>query len=388
MKRNIAYMIVLSIILSLFSFNLVSAIESPITSPTIELTSNISNNICTVTVKLKGVTQPLMAIGLILNYDANILTYSSDINNLNQDTISKLTTTKQISATKTNSKLNIGWYTTTATKLIKPTSGEIQLCSIPFNITKTADTAVSVTSESSVVIDVNAIPEEIFINSNSINLSVKYTAPATGNPGGNAGGGSPGGGSAVVPVATPTPENTFIDLDGYDWASSAIYRLSKLGIIKGTSENTFSPANNITRADFAVLLSRTFSLKGEAKDNFNDVNNGEYFYESIGILKSLGIAQGDEGNYRPYEQITRQDIIVLTHRALTLLGNIKDAPDYDMLSKFEDRDSISSYATESVCIMIARGIIKGNDGNLSPLDNATRAEAAVIFNRIYDILPK
>ena len=161
-----------------------------------------------------------------------------------------------------------------------------------------------------------------------------------------------------------------------------------MGIIKGTSENTFSPANNITRADFAVLLSRTFSLKGEAKDNFNDVNNGEYFYESIGILKSLGIAQGDEGNYRPYEQITRQDIIVLTHRALTLLGNIKDAPDYDMLSKFEDRDSISSYATESVCIMIARGIIKGNDGNLSPLDNATRAEAAVIFNRIYDILPK
>jgi len=376
MKRNISFIIVLSIILSLFSFSIVSAVE-PV-SPTVELTYTNLDNMCTVTAKLKGITTPLVGIELILNYDATVLSYESQTNNLNESTIN------QILPTIVDSKLNIVWNAKSEATLITPNAvGEILLCTISFNILKTATTAVSVNSESLVAIieQGKELPNFVHIATSQKNISVTYTAPVTNPP---AGGGGGGGSAPVTPIPTPTPENTFIDLGGYDWASSSIYKLSKLGIIKGTSENTFSPANNITRADFAVLLSRTFNLKGEVTGNFDDVPAGEYFYQPIGILKSLDIAKGSEGKYRPYDSITRQDIIVLTHRALTLLGNIKDSPDYDILNKFEDKGSISNYATESVCIMISRGIIKGNDGQLAPLNNATRAEAAVIFDRIYN----
>ena len=48
--------------------------------------------------------------------------------------------------------------------------------------------------------------------------------------------------------------------------------LADEGIIKGTSENTFSPASNITRADFAILLVRAFKLESENTENFADVS--------------------------------------------------------------------------------------------------------------------
>ncbi|MBR3847864.1 MAG: S-layer homology domain-containing protein, partial [Oscillospiraceae bacterium] len=50
----------------------------------------------------------------------------------------------------------------------------------------------------------------------------------------------------------------FVDLDNHAWATDAINYLADEGIIKGTSETTFSPASNITRADYAILLVRAF----------------------------------------------------------------------------------------------------------------------------------
>ena len=396
MKRNIAFIIIILIVSSLLSFPVFADTIPSTLNPTVVITSTNLNNICTVTVKLNGITTPLMGIDLILNYDANVLNYNKT-NNLLSSTINQLPTTNKTSTIKDSSTLELSWNAKSEAVSINSTAGEISLCTISFNVLKTASTVISVNSQSFVFTIEQGKESPNFppIAAIKQNISVTYTEPVvappkptTDNSGGGGGGG--GGSTPVIPVVTPipTPSNTFTDLEGYDWASDSIYKLSKLGIIKGTSETTFSPANNITRADFAVLLSRTFNLKNTVADNFNDVSADEYFYEPIGILKSLGIAQGDEGDYRPYEPITRQDIIVLTHRALTLLGFIKDSPDFDMLNNFSDKEEIADYATESVCVMIGRGIIKGNDGQLAPLNNATRAEAAVVFNRIYDILPK
>jgi len=392
MNRNISLVIVLSIILSLLSFNIASASDTTSMNPTVELTYTNSNNICTVTAKLKGITTTLVGISLVLNYDSNVLSYTKS-NNLVPTAINQLSTTNKTSTVKDSSTLTFGWNANNEAISITPTAGEIPLCTTTFNILNNANTVISINSESSIVFVTPGVELPTFtpIAISQISIPVTYTAPTPPAGGGTGGGGGGGGGTTpVVPIITPapTPANTFTDLSGYDWASESIYKLSKLGIIKGTSETTFSPANNITRADFAVLLSRTFNLKNEVTDNFNDVPADEYFYEPIGILKSLGIAQGSEGNYRPYEPITRQDIIVLTHRALSLLGNITDSPDYDILNKFSDKSDVADYAVASVCVMIGRGIIKGNNGQLSPYDYAIRAEAAVIFDRIYDILPK
>ncbi len=68
--------------------------------------------------------------------------------------------------------------------------------------------------------------------------------------------------------------------------------LASKGIIKGTSDTTFNPSENITRADFICLLIRGLNLNAKIESNFSDVKPEKYYYQAVGIAKKLGIAQG------------------------------------------------------------------------------------------------
>ena len=56
----------------------------------------------------------------------------------------------------------------------------------------------------------------------------------------------------------------------------------------------------------------------------------------------------------------------------------------ECLESFGDKDQISSYAIESVALMVEEGYIKGDGKNVNPKGNTTRAEAAVILYRLYN----
>ena len=51
------------------------------------------------------------------------------------------------------------------------------------------------------------------------------------------------------------------------------------GVVNGTSENTYSPANNIKRADFAIMLVRAFGITEGEGENFVDVDANKYYAE-------------------------------------------------------------------------------------------------------------
>ncbi|MFZ7101758.1 MAG: S-layer homology domain-containing protein [Peptococcaceae bacterium] len=53
---------------------------------------------------------------------------------------------------------------------------------------------------------------------------------------------------------------TFDDLDSAVWAKKPIEVMASKGIISGTGKAAFSPAVNITRADYLVLLIKTLGL--------------------------------------------------------------------------------------------------------------------------------
>ncbi|SHK22711.1 S-layer homology domain-containing protein [Tepidibacter formicigenes DSM 15518] len=52
------------------------------------------------------------------------------------------------------------------------------------------------------------------------------------------------------------PITKFIDLDDCKWAEEAVNAMAEKGIIKGKEPNKFKPNDNITRAEFSVLISR------------------------------------------------------------------------------------------------------------------------------------
>ncbi len=224
-------------------------------------------------------------------------------------------------------------------------------------------------------------------------------SPTSNGGGGGSGGGGGGGSTTPRPSTTPKPENTtqpttpsvnpdepFTDLENYEWAKEAIYTLKDENIINGTSDTTYSPANNIKRGDFILILVRMLGIEGEVTDNFADVPEGSYYYEAIGIAKNAGIAKGSGDNFMPEETITRQDLITLAYRAFLEAGVIAETDDLSVLDQFGDKDEISEYALAPMASMVSAGVIKGSDGNVNPQGNATRAETAVMCARLFSMM--
>lgn len=187
-----------------------------------------------------------------------------------------------------------------------------------------------------------------------------------------------GGTSGVITVQPLT------DLAGYDWAKEQIEALFKKNIVNATAENTYSPAKNITRADFAMFLMRTLGLKSDSTENFADVDEAAYYAKELAIGKALGILNGvGDNKYNPDAEISRQDMMTICARGMRYASKLGGGGNADDVASFSDAALIADYALTSIAAMVREGIVKGNaDGTVNPLGNTTRAEAAVIMHRI------
>ncbi|MBQ2742583.1 MAG: S-layer homology domain-containing protein [Oscillospiraceae bacterium] len=232
--------------------------------------------------------------------------------------------------------------------------------------------------------------------------------PSTGGGAGGAGGGgvvpmpdnddtvADGGSSAPDDENITSSEKTdntdisaktnFTDLTNHAWATDAINALSADGIIRGTSETTFSPAANITRADFALLLVRAFKLTSDNTENFADISASDYFAPELAIARNTGIVGGiGDNRYAPRSSITRQDMMVIVYRALQKLNARFGGSDEPQHSDFT---TVAEYARDAVTALIGAGLVNGKNGRIEPNDYTTRAEVAVLIKRILDYTKK
>lgn len=176
---------------------------------------------------------------------------------------------------------------------------------------------------------------------------------------------------------------TFDDISDVTWAKNEIEVMASKGVINGTSETTYSPNANISRADFMCLLIRTLELNAEIDSNFDDVKPTDYYYEALGVAKKLGITTGVGNNkFNPKEEIARQDMMVLLARALKMVDKISVTGTAEDISEFNDAAKVSDYAVEGVASLKKEGIIKGSGNMIEPQGKATRAETAVMMYRV------
>lgn len=179
---------------------------------------------------------------------------------------------------------------------------------------------------------------------------------------------------------------SFGDLTNVPWAKQAIDAMAARDIIKGISEDTFAPNGAIKRADFIALLVRALELQGSGglDPAFGDVSETDYYYDDLAIAHELGIAAGfGDGTFRPESSISRQDMMVLAARAVAAAG--KELEGNETLNAYADADSIAEYALDSAASLVEAGIVNGKNGNIAPNDLLSRAEAAVILYRIWDL---
>ena len=212
----------------------------------------------------------------------------------------------------------------------------------------------------------------------------------TGNNGSNTGGtvtSYPGNSSITSNINSPgnnqTPEKTgFTDIAGH-WAQADIEVMYQRNIVSGLTPAIFAPDRQITRAEFAALITRTLSLQSGKDDaGFADVTADEWFSQSVNAAAAAGLIVGSDGMFRPMDSITREEMAVIIVKAYYYMGKVSANGGID---KFSDRDQISQWAQKSVDVAASTGLISGITTDIfDPQGSATRAQATAILRRLLD----
>ena len=212
------------------------------------------------------------------------------------------------------------------------------------------------------------------------------------------GGGGSGGGQyaresvpSVTPIVTDTAKDAdiseiFNDIYAYDWAMESIKRLYEKKVIEGKEKGKFAPGDNVAREEFTAMIVRAFELtyKNKNEKNFLDINEGDWCANYVKIAASCGLISGmPNGNFGIGQMITRQDMAVMLANLLKD-NNISVVAERADFSDFYDVDSYAEYAVKTLAQL---KIINGfEDNTYRPKSNMTRAEAAVVINRVLTYL--
>ena len=182
------------------------------------------------------------------------------------------------------------------------------------------------------------------------------------------------------PPEEPNPVS-FADVDTSHWAYSQIGKAAAMGLFSGTGDGMFSPDLPMTRAMFVTVLHRYAGSPTAKRADFADIEDS-WYTDAVSWAAQNGIVSGTGDNkFSPNDYITRGQIATILYR----YKNGKTA-DINLLNAFSDANSIPDWGRDPIAWAVEQGLVMGRDGGLVAFaDNATRAEAAVIFVRFLNV---
>lgn len=179
----------------------------------------------------------------------------------------------------------------------------------------------------------------------------------------------------------------FTDM-GKHWSNAIVAELNAKNIIDSSYGSAFNPEKKITRAEFAIMLSRGLGLLGdrETAQRFRDVQPSTQTGDYIGAAAKAGIITGNtDGTFRPNDNITREQMAIMMIRAMEYTNHpiTLSGTSASTLARFKDKAKIQNQSAEFVAKAVQSGIILGMTvSEFGPQGNATRAQAAVMLQRM------
>ena len=190
----------------------------------------------------------------------------------------------------------------------------------------------------------------------------------------------------MLPMSALAADSTFSDVKTSDWFYDDVRYVCENGLMNGTGSGTFSPKATTTRGMIVTILYR---LSGEPAVSgvcpFGDVAAGKYYEKAITWAAENKIVSGyADGTFGPDNAITREQLATILFRYVVYKG-LDLVTLEDNLSRFSDRNEISSYAVSAMNWAVGQGLVKGSGGKLNPKGNATRAQVAAILHRFCEL---
>ena len=204
--------------------------------------------------------------------------------------------------------------------------------------------------------------------------------------------------SAFAANVAPVQSDKFTDVSASDWYKEYVDFVASNGYMIGTSETTFEPQTNLTRAMFATILARydKANVDDSKATIFNDVPVDQWYTGSIGWANEKEIVKGyGDGNFGTNDSITRQDLSLMIVRYIRFYEKEHNVTikthggEWNGDITFTDENEIRQDEETPAAIkaLVNYGVLLGYpDGTVKPTQNITRAETAAIIKRLDWIL--
>ena len=127
----------------------------------------------------------------------------------------------------------------------------------------------------------------------------------------------------------------YSDVKVNDWFADSVMKLSSKGILTGYPDGTFKPNRNITRAEFANIVSKYIKNPKDANETFVDVPMNHWAKNAIAMVKAEGWITGyPDGTFRPDAPITRAEAVSIVNRMFDRAAdtNFVNVHDYEIKS--------------------------------------------------------
>jgi predicted ribosome-associated RNA-binding protein Tma20 len=192
---------------------------------------------------------------------------------------------------------------------------------------------------------------------------------------------------SLMPMALAAGADKFTDVPADAWYRADVSYDAEHGYFNGTSDTTFSPVANMTRAMFVAVLARVDgqSLSNDAAP-FSDVASGAWYAGAVKWASNYVIVSGvGGGRFDPNGFVTRQQMATIMARYIAYYAakNKVTFKATGSTAAFTDAVQIADYAKSAVTLCRSYGLVDGNtDGAFAPEALSTRAQVAAVIHRL------
>ena len=194
-------------------------------------------------------------------------------------------------------------------------------------------------------------------------------------------------GSQPTPTPpAPSDSEKFVDVPKDAWYHDSVYWAVDKGITEGVDATHFSPDATCTRAQMVTFLWRAAGEPTPANNvnPFTDVDGNAYYYNAVLWGVDQGIVKGtSETTFSPDATVTRAQTVTFLYRyEQSQGGGFTGAWAFPL--NYSDAADVPDWAYEAFCWMTMHNVVQGSDGKLLPNDKCLRSQIVTMLDRYFN----
>lgn len=181
---------------------------------------------------------------------------------------------------------------------------------------------------------------------------------------------------AISTFISPVEARNFTDINENDWFYETVSELTDRRIIKGYDDGSFKPYNEVTYAEFFTLLTNSI---GKSQSPYKVVPR-KWYLNTFNYLNKKGIPADEAKADLP---INRAEMARFTSLALE---KILEIPLENSTKSFKDIDKDYKDYESYIANLASKEIITGDEfGNFLPDKHLNRAEASQVIKKVMEL---